>query len=74
VTAGTWRGVGAERVAAMHISGGEQAQRWPMLALRDGSGDAAGSSSGSSVARQDLLAEKRSGVRNAVADAKKVGA
>jgi hypothetical protein len=45
-----------------------------VLALRDDSGDALGSGSGSRVVRQDLLAEERSGARNAVVGVKKLGA
>jgi hypothetical protein len=45
-----------------------------VLVLRDGSGDAPGSGSGSSTARHDLLAEKQSGARNTVAGVKKLGA
>jgi hypothetical protein len=45
-----------------------------MLALRDSSGGTPDSGSGSSATQQDLLAKKRSGARNAVADMKKLGA
>jgi hypothetical protein len=58
----------------MRSSTGKEARWRPVLVLRDDSGDALGSGSGSSVVRQDLLAEKRSGARNAVLDVKKLGA
>jgi hypothetical protein len=68
------RGVGAERAAVMRSSAGKEARWRPVLALRDDSGDALGSGSGSRVVRQDLLAEERSGARNAVVGVKKLGA
>jgi hypothetical protein len=60
--------------ATLHIFVGEEVRWRPVQALRNGSGGTPGSGLGSSVTQQDLLAEKRSGARNAVADVKKLRA
>jgi hypothetical protein len=59
--------IGSKGVAVKRTSAGEEARRWPMLALCHGSGSAPCSGSGSSTARQELLAEKWSSARKAVA-------